>query len=75
MGVIWLAEQDMGIARCPRLFAQAGLAAGQLVEVLPQPGGRTRTFSVVYPAHRGLSAASRALIDMLAAARDGSGGI
>jgi DNA-binding transcriptional LysR family regulator len=75
MGVIWLAEQGMGIALCPRLFAEASLAAGRLVEVLPQLGGRTRPFSVVYPAHRGLSAASRALIDMLVAARASSGGI
>jgi len=72
MGVIWLAEQGMGIALCPRLFAETSLAAGQLVEILPQLSGRTRAFSVVYPAHRGLSAASRALIDMLVAAHDSS---
>jgi DNA-binding transcriptional LysR family regulator len=35
--------------------------------VLPGLGGRTRTFSLVFPAHRSLSAASRALIDMLVA--------
>lgn len=75
MGVIWLAEQGMGIALCPRLFAEASLGAGRLVEILPQLGGRTRAFSVVYPAHRGLSAAARALIDMLVAAHAGSGGI
>ena len=68
MGVIWLAEQGMGIALVPRLFAEASLAAGRLVEVLPALGGRTRTFSVIYPAHRNLSKASRAMIEMLAAA-------
>lgn len=65
MGIVWLAEQGMGIALCPRVFAEESLAAGRLVEVLPGLGGRTRTFSVIYPAHRGLSAASRALIEML----------
>jgi DNA-binding transcriptional LysR family regulator len=67
MGIVWLAEQGMGIALCPRIFAEDSLAAGRLVEVLPGLGGRTRTFSVIYPAHRGLSAASRALIEMLVA--------
>jgi DNA-binding transcriptional LysR family regulator len=65
MGMVWLAERGMGIALCPRLFAEESLAAGRLVEVLPGLGGRTRTFSVIYPAHRSLSAASRALIEML----------
>jgi DNA-binding transcriptional LysR family regulator len=67
MGVVWFAEQGMGIALCPRIFAEDSLAAGRLTEVLPGLGGRTRTFSLVYPAHRSLSAASRALIDMLVA--------
>jgi DNA-binding transcriptional LysR family regulator len=67
MGMVWLAEQGMGIALCPRIFAEDSLAAGRLVEVLPGLGGRMRTFSVIYPAHRGLSAASRALIEMLVA--------
>jgi DNA-binding transcriptional LysR family regulator len=67
MGMVWLAEQGMGVALCPRIFAEDSLAAGRLVEILPGLGGRTRTFSVIYPAPRGLSAASRALIEMLAA--------
>lgn len=67
LGVVWLAEQGMGIALCPRMFVEGSLAAGRLVEVLPGLGGRTRTVSVIYPAHRGLSAASRALIEMLLA--------
>jgi DNA-binding transcriptional LysR family regulator len=69
MGVVWFAEQGMGIALCPRIFAEESLAAGRLVEVLPGLGGRTRTFSLIYPTHRSLSAASRALIDMLVAGR------
>jgi DNA-binding transcriptional LysR family regulator len=67
MGVIWLAEQGMGIALCPRIFAEESLDAGRLTEILPGLGGRTRTFSVIYPAHRNLSAASRALIEILVA--------
>lgn len=67
LGVVWLAEQGMGIALCPHMFVEDSLAAGRLVEVLPGLGGRMRTISVIYPAHRGLSAASRALIEMLLA--------
>ena len=69
MGVVWFAEQGMGIALCPRIFAEDSLAAGRLTEVLPGLGGRTRTFSLIYPAHRSLSAASRALPAKHGAAR------
>jgi DNA-binding transcriptional LysR family regulator len=72
MAMIWLAEQGMGIAHCPRLFAEGSIAAGRLVEVLPRMGGRPRAFSVIYPSH-GLTPASRALIDMLVAAHEAAG--
>jgi DNA-binding transcriptional LysR family regulator len=72
-GVIWLAEQGMGIALCSRLFVEASLSAGHLVEIVHHLGGRTRDFAVEYPAHRGLSAALRALTDMLVEARKGEG--
>ncbi|GAB3395748.1 hypothetical protein GCM10027514_43760 [Azotobacter armeniacus] len=41
------------------------IQCGQLVELLPQLRGRTRPSSVIYAPHRRLSAASRALIDVL----------
>ncbi|MGO4779571.1 LysR family transcriptional regulator, partial [Lysobacter sp. 2RAB21] len=41
------------------------LQRGHLVEVLPQLRGRSRPFSLIYAPHRRLSAASRALIDLM----------
>ncbi|QGZ39374.1 DNA-binding transcriptional LysR family regulator [Pseudoduganella flava] len=67
MGVVTLAAQGLGITACARYMAAERIAAGQLVEVLPQLGGRTRAFSLVYAPHRGLSAPARALIDLLVA--------
>jgi DNA-binding transcriptional LysR family regulator len=65
MGLVTLAVQGMGVATCPELMAAERIAAGQLVQVLPALGGRTRAFSLVYAPHRGLSPAARALIDLL----------
>lgn len=75
MGVVTLAAQGLGIGICAELMAAERLAAGQLVQVLPALGGRTRPYSVVYAPHRGLSAAARALIDLLVeeAAREQTG--
>ena len=65
MGVVTLAAQGLGITSCPAFMAAEKIAAGQLVPVLPALCGRQRTFSLMYAAHRGLSAAARALIDLL----------
>ena len=45
-----------------RLVAMRG---SQLVEILPGTSGRSKPFSLIYPQHRRLSAACRALIDSL----------
>lgn len=65
LGVVSLAEQGLGICQTYRFIVDERLATGKLVEVLPGTGGRGGPYSLIYPPHRRLSAASRALIDSL----------
>ena len=65
LGVVSLAGQGMGICQSYDFIVREHIEAGRLVELLPQLRGRTRPFSVVYAPHRGQSAATRALIDLL----------
>ncbi|GAB3254453.1 LysR family transcriptional regulator [Chitinimonas naiadis] len=65
LGVVSLAEQGLGICQTYDFIVRDRLARGRLVEVLPELRGRTRPFSLIYAPHRRLSAASRALIDVL----------
>lgn len=65
LGVVSLAQQGLGICQTYHFVAEKSLADGQLVEVLPALRGRSRPFSLIYPPHRRMSAASRALIDCL----------
>lgn len=65
LGVVSLAQNGLGICQTYRFVAAERLANGQLVEVLPALGGRSRPFTLIYPPHRRMSAASRALIDCL----------
>jgi len=67
LGVVSLAEAGAGICQTYDFVARQRLASGRLVEVLPQSRGRSRPFSLIYPPHRSLSAASRALIATLVA--------
>ena len=67
LGVVSLAEAGAGICQTYEFVARQRLASGRLVEVLPQSRGRSRSFSLIYPPHRSLSAASRALIATLVA--------
>jgi DNA-binding transcriptional LysR family regulator len=68
LGVVSLAEQGMGICQTYDFVVRERIQRGLLVEVLPQLRGRSRSFSVIYAPHRRLSAASRALIDVLVSA-------
>ncbi len=68
LGVVSLARQGMGICQTYRFVAAGPLQRGELVRLLPECGGRTRQFSLIYPPHKRLSAASRALISALAPA-------
>ncbi|MHA4870852.1 LysR family transcriptional regulator [Duganella sp. PWIR1] len=65
LGVVSLAQQGLGICQTYFFVAEERLRNGQLVEVLPSLRGRSRPFSLIYPPHRRMSAASRALIDSL----------
>jgi LysR family transcriptional regulator, regulator for bpeEF and oprC len=56
-----------GIVMIPQFIAAAALAAGQLVEVLPDWRGRRIAISIVYPSARFLNARLRAFIELLAA--------
>ncbi|HSX60835.1 MAG TPA: LysR substrate-binding domain-containing protein, partial [Tahibacter sp.] len=65
LGVVSLAAQGVGICQSYDFVVRDHIARGTLVEILPQLRGRTRPFSLVYTPHRGQSAATRALIDLL----------
>ncbi len=67
LGTIALAESGLGICQVYDFIAQEKIAQGRLVEVLARYRGRSRPFSVIYPPHRQLSPAARALIDWLVA--------
>jgi DNA-binding transcriptional LysR family regulator len=67
LGVVSMAQSGAGICQTYDFIVQDRVRAGSLVEVLPHLRGRTRAFSVIYAPHRRLSAASRALIDMIVA--------
>jgi DNA-binding transcriptional LysR family regulator len=65
LGVVSLAQQGLGICQTYHFVAEERLRSGQLVEILPELRGRSKPFSLIYPPHRRMSAASRALIDCL----------
>jgi DNA-binding transcriptional LysR family regulator len=68
LGIVSLAEQGMGICQTYDFIVRERIQRGSLVEILPQLRGRSRSFSAIYAPHRRLSAASRALIDVLVSA-------
>lgn len=66
LGVVSLAEHGVGICQSYDFIVRERIERGRLIEVLPELRGRSRPFSLIYAPHRRLSAASRALIDVLA---------
>lgn len=65
LGTVSLAEAGLGICQTYDFVVRDRLEQGSLLEILPEIGGRSRPFSLIYPPHRSLSAATRALIDCL----------
>lgn len=65
LGTVSLAEAGLGICQTYDFVVRDRLSRGSLVELLPEFSGRSRPFSLIYPPHRHLSAATRALIDCL----------
>jgi DNA-binding transcriptional LysR family regulator len=67
LGVVSLAASGLGLCQAYEFVVRERIERGELVELLPQLNGRTRAFSAIYAPHRRLSAAARALIDVLTA--------
>lgn len=72
LGCISLAEQGMGIFQTYEFIVAERLRQGRLVRLLEAFEGARRPFSIIYPPHRQLSAASRVLIDFLVQAAQAS---
>lgn len=66
LGCVSLAEHGAGICQSYEFVVGDRIAQGRLVEVLPTLGGATRPFSMLFAAHRHMSAPARQLIDFLA---------
>jgi DNA-binding transcriptional LysR family regulator len=68
LGAVSLAAHGMGVCQSYDFIVRERIERGELVEVLPWLGGRTRAFSALHAGHRRPSAAARALIAVLAGA-------
>jgi len=65
LGAVTLAARGGGIFQTYRFVADADLKAGRLVELLPQYGGRSRPFCLIYPHGRHVALRVRAFVDFL----------
>jgi DNA-binding transcriptional LysR family regulator len=65
LGMETLARHGGGIAQIYRFTAERELASGELVELLPQHGGCSRPFYLIYPHARHLSLRVRSFVDFL----------
>jgi DNA-binding transcriptional LysR family regulator len=65
LGAVTLAANGGGIFQTYRFVAQHDLASGRLVELLPQYGGRSRPFCLIYPHGRHVALRVRAFVDFL----------
>ncbi|MBX7082280.1 MAG: LysR family transcriptional regulator [Nannocystaceae bacterium] len=63
LACITLARAGAGIVQAYRFLVERELARRELVEVLPQLGGQTRRFSLVYPKGVPVTPAMRVVID------------
>lgn len=64
-GGVTLARRDAGLVQTYRFLAEEGLRSGELVELLPAHGGRSRPFSLLYPQNRHIPLRVRVFIDFL----------
>jgi DNA-binding transcriptional LysR family regulator len=65
LGTVSLAEKGLGLCQIYDFVVQEHIRDGRLVEVLPGLRGYSGRFSLIYPPHRRLSAASKAMIEIL----------
>lgn len=67
LGIVTLARSGAGIVQTYRFIVERDLAEGGLVELLPQHGGTSRPFILLYPHARHLSLRVRTFVDFLTA--------
>ncbi|MEH6438039.1 LysR family transcriptional regulator [Massilia sp. DD77] len=65
LGAVTLARAGGGIFQTYRFIVDEDLKAGRLVELLPQYGGRSRPFCLIYPHGRHVALRVRAFVDFL----------
>lgn len=65
LGVATLARHGAGLLQTYRFIVEDDLRRGDLVEVLQRHGGRSRPFSIIYPASRHMPLRVRVFIDYL----------
>jgi DNA-binding transcriptional LysR family regulator len=65
LGPVTLARQGAGLLQTYRYVVQDDLAQGRLQELLPQAGGRSRPFSIIYPNREHTALRVRSFIDFL----------
>jgi DNA-binding transcriptional LysR family regulator len=65
LGIVTLARSDAGLVQTYRFIVEQDLARGDLVELLPQHGGTSRPFILLYPHARHLSLRVRTFVDFL----------
>jgi DNA-binding transcriptional LysR family regulator len=65
LGAITLVRHGAGLLQVPRFMVEAELQEGSMVEVLGRFGGRTRPFSLLYPAQPFMPLRVRLLVDFL----------
>jgi DNA-binding transcriptional LysR family regulator len=67
LGIVTLARSGAGLVQTYRYIVEQDLARGDLVELLPQHGGTSRPFILLYPHARHLSLRVRTFVDFLMA--------
>jgi DNA-binding transcriptional LysR family regulator len=67
LGIVTLARAGAGLVQTYRYIVGQDLARGDLVELLPQHGGTSRPFILLYPHARHLSLRVRTFVDFLMA--------
>jgi DNA-binding transcriptional LysR family regulator len=65
LGIVTLARNGAGLVQTYRFIVEQDLARGELVELLPQHGGTSRPFILLYPHARHLSLRVRTFVDFL----------
>ncbi|TFW19510.1 LysR family transcriptional regulator [Duganella callida] len=67
LGIVTLARHGAGLVQTYRFIVARDLADGTLVELLPQHGGTSRPFFLLYPHARHLSLRVRTFVDFITA--------